>query len=427
MRGTLVIALCVTGCFSDRGVAIEVDIGDTGATSVELFIGKDGCTSESHPAGVTCGGITPPNVSTELTGDIWFRDDLLPLTVDVKGHKATFQLKTDEAITLPIVIAVGSKAGDQGTRVVGTATLREVVIPANDARIVTTTLAAENPVIAKPSSAEVEDRFVVWGEKTLPTTCVAVEHWENGQVKRDFVVPENNPDCDDVARIPECNANAYHGMNAGGQALKPDCFAPGTRACVLGSRACTDDAGPMTGTCAAQQNQSPVCVPSQFCGCDAIDGGCTLDRIVTPGELPRVECFVPARGLLPTIDLCPGDNSGRIDLNGFFPANSQCGEQPLLGSLQLAGYGTSLNVSGAVMELSSPEGACSFSITWKSGTHTGIDAMDGHGVIKLQTSSATLLLPIVFHFTTGTCAVPGQFHCSMPGSATDSLWNCAKP
>ena len=53
--------------------------------------------------------------------------------------------------------------------------------------------------------------------------------------------------------------------------------------------------------------------------------------------------------------------------------------------------------------------------------------MDEHGVIKLQTSAATLLVPIVLHFLPGTCAVGSHFDCSVAGSTTDSLWSCAKP
>jgi hypothetical protein len=194
---------------------------------------------------------------------------------------------------------------------------------------------------------------------------------------------------------------------------------------MLGSRACSDDKGAIPNTCAAQQNQAPVCVPSQLCGCD-IDGGCSLDKIVKAGEIPRIECTIPARGLIPGTDLCPDDNAGRITLDSFFPANSKCGKQPLLGSLQLAGYATSLTVSGAVMEVSGPEDACNFALTWKSGTHTGTDAVDDHGVIKLQTSAATLLVPIVFHFVPDMCMMPNQFHCALAGSATDSLWSCAR-
>jgi hypothetical protein len=424
LAGTLVIALSATGCSSDRGLAIEVDVGKTGATSVELFIGKDGCTSETRPPGVRCSGIKPQGVTTELAGDIWFRDDSQPYTAKVTDGTATFQLKTDESITLPIVIAVGSKDGDP-THPVGMAVLRKLPIPAGSARIATTTLATTNPVTARPSSAEAEDRAIVWSEKTLPSSCIAVEHWQSGKATYEFVVPFDDPDCDDVPQVRECNANDYRGTSPGGLAAKPDCFGPGTNACVLGSRACSDDTGPVPNTCVAQQNQAPVCVPSQLCGCETIEGGCSLDKIVNVVEIPHVECFIPARGLPSAATACPGDNTGPINLDSFFPANSKCGKQPLLGSLQLAAYSTGLTVSGAVMELASPEGACNFPITWKSGTHTGADGMADHGVIKLQTSAATLLVPIVFRFVPSTCAVPSQFHCG-PAGNPDSLWSCAR-
>ena len=94
------IALCVTGCFSDRGVAIEVDVGETGATSVELYIGKEAC-AENRPAGVGCATILPPGAPASLGDDhVWFRDDSSRYVADVKGHTATFQLKADKAIKL---------------------------------------------------------------------------------------------------------------------------------------------------------------------------------------------------------------------------------------------------------------------------------------------------------------------------------------
>src|SRR5262245_36941193 len=101
----------LTGCFSDRGLAIEIDVGDTGATSVELFVGKTACDASGtsdHPAGIDCKSIAPPPAgSLPLRGSIWFRDDLAVDTVQVTSPRVTFQLRSDTAATLPIVIAVG--------------------------------------------------------------------------------------------------------------------------------------------------------------------------------------------------------------------------------------------------------------------------------------------------------------------------------
>src|SRR5437868_9344279 len=66
------------GCFSDRGVAIEVDVGATGATSVELFLGKAACDSSDKAAGIACTTIAPPDGTTPLDGSIWFRDAAAP-------------------------------------------------------------------------------------------------------------------------------------------------------------------------------------------------------------------------------------------------------------------------------------------------------------------------------------------------------------
>src|SRR5215813_10757841 len=102
--GALAIAVGAAGCFSDRGLAIEVDVGDTGAATVELYIGKTKCDPSSDGVDIDCTKIAPPDGTTALPGTIWFRDDLLPDSARVVGHKATFQLKADSATTLPIVV-----------------------------------------------------------------------------------------------------------------------------------------------------------------------------------------------------------------------------------------------------------------------------------------------------------------------------------
>ena len=68
-------AIAHAGCFSDQGVAIEVDVGATGASTVELFLGKTAC-GDHNLAGIDCKTIAPPAMtSTALRGQIWFRDD----------------------------------------------------------------------------------------------------------------------------------------------------------------------------------------------------------------------------------------------------------------------------------------------------------------------------------------------------------------
>src|ERR1051325_50329 len=125
--------LAATGCFSDRGVAIEVDVGATGATSVELFLGKAACAGDDKQAGIACTTIAPPDGTTPLDGSIWFRDAAAPYAAAVSGGKAVFQLRADAATTLPIVIAVGfaADATAAAKHPVATATLTDLAIPVN--------------------------------------------------------------------------------------------------------------------------------------------------------------------------------------------------------------------------------------------------------------------------------------------------------
>src|SRR5262245_60920317 len=82
--GIAVAAAAQAGCFSDRGVAIEVDVGDTGATKVELFLGMTACDRTGNGAGIACTTIAPPpDGSVALAGAIWFRDPGEPYIVEV--------------------------------------------------------------------------------------------------------------------------------------------------------------------------------------------------------------------------------------------------------------------------------------------------------------------------------------------------------
>lgn len=410
------VALGASGCFSDRGVAIEVDVGTTGATSVELYLGTAAC-DKTNAAGITCTTIAPPpDGRNALRGDIWFRDALTPYTAAVHGHTATFELRADTATTLPIVLAVGTVAADsQGVRGVGTATLLDLTIPVHSARIITTALVAAGPVVPGqgPAASATEDRVLVWSKQTPPSSCVAVEHWVQGKASRVFVVPASDPDCDDV--VPECNPAAYHGTSAvGGADGPPDCLATDPSGlCVLGSLGCVDG-GPRTTACLPQHRQA--CVPSQLCGCD-LEGSCTQGKIDGVPAIPRIVCSVPVAA---DLGVCP-DLSGSVDLGSHYKAGS-CG-QPLLGSLQAAGFANNLSFNGAELEIASVGAPCTFAIKSKGGTRPVLPA-DDHGIVRLETASGALLVPLVLQFHADVC-LTAQLTCAVMGDDLDSVWSCA--
>src|SRR5262249_48189999 len=134
----------------------------------------------------------------------------------------------------------------------------------------------------------VEDRVQIWHKATPQSSCVVAEHWEGGAATRSFVVPAQDPDCDDV--VDECNPAAYLGSEPPGTAPRPDCFAQQPQACVLGSRGCSDTSPIRTGMCGAQHDAA-TCVPDKFCACPSVGDSCWLDQLRTvPQAVPLIDC-----------------------------------------------------------------------------------------------------------------------------------------
>ena len=414
------------GCFSDRGVAIEVAVGATGATTVELFLGKTACDGGDGTAGIACTTIAPPpDGSVPLDGSIWFRDAPERYVADVAGRTATFHIRTDSPHTVPVAIAVGFAPDPQNAaavRPVATATLRDLTIPVNSARVITTALVAAAPVQLPPGDtrALIEDRVLVWSKQSPASSCLVVEHWDHGAHQRDLIVPEDDPDCDDVA-APECNPAAFHGdRRVGGAASRPDCFAPAGPVCVLGGLGCSDDQPGKTTACVAQPEAT--CVPGKFCGaaCDRYDEACVRMLAADPA-IAHIDCDVPT--VMPVLDLCPGAAQiAPIALDAHFQG-AKCDRQPTISSLAVPGFDTHAKFAGAEMDLGSPSQPCHFDLQWKSGPRAIGETTD-YGLIQVGTDERALLIPIVFHFLPGACGVT-PFKCTVAGAVDDSVWSCA--
>jgi hypothetical protein len=437
MRGAIAVqviaalaAAAPTACFSDRGLALEIDVGATAATSVELFLGKAGCNADTNPAGIDCKTITPPGIRDALDGNVWFRDDAARYTAAVAGHIATFRLAAEAVTELPIVIAVGSASDATGPRVAGVATLYDLAIPTASARIVAATLVAAQPVAATPpgpSDAKTltEERVAAWVEPTSQASaCVAVEHWTAGVVTRDFVVPAGDPDCDDV--VHECNPSAYLGAEPPGAEPVASCFADtATNACLLGSHGCTDQQGTLAGTCGA--TRARICLPPQLCACEASGAyphtECVQNALVPLSPVPHIECTVSAQHEPGRLDLCPGKASVELQFGAHYPG-SKC-KQPQLGSLALTELDTKLSLHGATWELSSPSDPCTVELSWKDGTRTA-PAGDDYGVIALPGERGGMsLVPFVLHFLPNNCAT--VIGCQvMDSDNSDPQWSCLR-
>lgn len=419
-------ALAIAGCFSDRGLVIEIDVGDTGATSVALFLGMTPCGASVVPAGIDCRTIAPPPAgSPPLRGDIWFRDDAAGQVVTVQGRRATFQLRSDAATTIPLVVAVATVPADGPggmMREVAMAVLSQVSIPTDTGRVLRTTMLAAGPMMpgGPPPSGPSADRVMVWNKPQ--NACVAIEHWQDGMVvTRSFIVPASDPDCDDVV-APECAPSVFLGTANAGQAASADCLSSQGDGCELGSHGCSDgDDGRRGGECAPQQART--CVPDAFCGCPAVDPACFENRLAG-ADMPRIDCHFPMDDKL---SLCQNNASATIALGGPPMGGATCA-QPRIGDLTLDRFATSAEFGGATLTLSAPRDPCNFAITWSAGTRTTSDPVS-FGAIELAGHSGALVLPLVVHFdqlSLGGCASALTSSCQIMAAPDDGVWACTQ-
>ena len=394
MRTALVLALCVTGCFSDRGAAIEIDVGDTGAATVELFTGQ-ACSS-----GGPCKVIALPDAACTLRGSLWYRDAPARFVATVSGRRATFRLTADAATTLPIVIAVGF---DAGSVPVGTAKLSAVDIPVDSARIDSATLTRATALdpARPPAAGTSADLVKVWTTGDMPpSSCVVVEHWRPGMAtSSEAIGPADDPDCsaDATAATGRCTTDSSNGV------------------CLLGSRACNAD-GTVGTSCAPAQRG--VCVPDQLCGKTSDDQITTALKQI---ETPRISCTI-------TVGVLDGhvcDTQPRqIDVGQALPHGCP---RARLSTLPLGVFAQSATFNGVMLELSSSNGQCN--AVKASGTASLPAPLPGFGAIRFEGKASALLLPFQITFQTDTCS-PGvpQTRCMLEvgDSAASPLWMCAQ-
>lgn len=413
MRRALAIALLAAGCFSDRGLAIEVDIGTTDATTIELFVGNAACTPDAA-ARLSCETLQPPGLRVRLDGIQYFRNDEVAFRAQVQGRKVRFRLEAETDTDLPIVIAIGSNAAGPS----GAVTLHDLVVPASDATVVQTSL---------EQAGEITGSSIAGGQlvKTWPDpeddrrTCVAVEHWTSTDVTRDFIGPADDPDCDGITGAQECDPEVYRSQHPSPKAT-PSCFAElPARACLLGAQGCMDGMG-MTQACDPFANQ--VCVPDRFCECTGPSAGeaCGPRTDPTFDRVPHFHCSV--RVPLGGTAVCQSD-SDAVALPRF--AGGDCGNKPVLSGPHLADLADAADThdfGDAELGVSHADKGCTlqFKVSGSHGLGTEL------GMVKIAGASGALIIPIVVDFVAMPC-LGKRLECSFePGQLEDKLWACAR-
>jgi len=423
MRATTLVVICLAGCSSPKGVAIEVHPGATPAETVELFIGRTACKDPD------CGGIQPPGVDGKLSGTVTYRDgdpiDSAPMVDGV----VTFKLVPDGGDEkLPLVIAVGFDNGEPDS----VAIIHDLEISSEPQLVYATLSGASNHIKSLPTSAVVPDgdRVNVWRELAAPmSSCVVVQRWRNNQPEHLFVVPTDDPDCDDVPNGPlECNQDVFHASTAPRDLAQDSCIASfkkdGVEVCRIGGVGCTDGVG-MT-PCAP----SPFCLPDIVCasvdGCKTPDPACIGNRTMNLTNIPRITCVLPTESGQP----CAGNDTASIDLGQVFgPEMATCTalgfDTALSGSLMFAP--TLHFANGVEIIPTGPQPPCAFDISWLNPGTTN-PMLDDRALIQITVDNGEhIIVPFIVHYLPGQCGgVPITCSVDYGVSATgmDSVWTC---
>lgn len=315
--GGLILA---TACQND-GVSIEVRRGDTSATRVELYVVDGYCTTDG--TGQTpCPRLKTPSATTYLPGEVYTREDAHTFEANVDGDGvATFIVRSNgDATRIPLAVAVGFDAGD---KIVGAAMMPfEFYTTDGNRHLVTLEPTLDDQVDGRPDTDGV--RVETWYQDAmLGGGCLAYEVKRGTEVKRTFVVPHEDLDCDNYVAPLECDAfwpdysESSPAPNLDFTCTTDISAGNGNRACLLGTSGCTDGA-PAESCQPKESAEGPrYCVPNQLCmpgpvGCvDSLDPRCAFAHLKEAEQRPnlsKVHCILPVEdGGLTFAQVCSGE------------------------------------------------------------------------------------------------------------------------
>jgi len=281
-----------------------------------------------------------------------------------------------------------------------------------------------------PASEPITDgvRVEVWREKMPPSaSCVGVQRWRSNMADTAFVVPADDPDCDDVANGPlECDQDVFRASTAPTTLAATTCIGQfdvaGAPTCKIGGPGCADGLGAVS--CAP----APFCLPDFVCDAsDCRDPTCVVDKLATSG-LPRIDCTIPTQLNQP----CPSGNKvAPVDLDPVFgPAMARCtgvGFDAQGAGVQLQFVPMLAFTDGVVITASPPAPGCKFELTWANNQLGSPNA--NRALVELSIDNGEhVIIPITVQYRPGECATL-QMSCTPTfGTAAkggvDGVWNC---
>lgn len=260
----------------------------------------------------------------KLRGDTYFldgpADGTTPMTVlDIVDGQVVWNLQDpDGPSSLALVVAV---AYDGQGKVVGIAKMYDVDVPANDAVAYVLQLEAAKQMAPSDTTDPPGLRVWPWRKANAPMTaaCLGIEHSDgSGRVERLWLVPEDDPDCDEATI--ECDEFLYR---ADYSDAASSCIIPAEVAgtahipCKLGQKSCQDNV--TAGGC-VPRSAPPYCLANALCDPEAcLDDPSSCQNVDSSG----VGCDMPVDENGAVCDLSTlGAGPLRVALgtgNGLFP------------------------------------------------------------------------------------------------------------
>jgi len=362
-------ALALLASCAGNGVIVEVDTNGLAVTSVELVISDRVCVDPRSDG--SCETIAGEGFSRELgrAGDLYFRDASATST-QLDGGIATFEIPAAER-TLAMAFAIGRNA--QGV-IVGAAVMARTLKLAAGPIVYRVTLDPTEDLRATTRSNVAA--AAEWGANR---ECLGVDpvHSTLDQRRPQFILPDDNPDCDLDRGPDECDPLAFNGFSVDEDShdycvlSKLSAYNFTIGACLLGDvPSCVED--PET-KCAPRQ--SAICVPSSVCTCPAIDEDCQQRKLLEvdlTGEQVRVECKVSGEAspdITNITNACADGSEFTLQL----PASSAiCISAQLLEDPAAAFHSpqaTNLSLGDAFFEIMVGEPqTCAIKMKWSSGS-----------------------------------------------------------
>ena len=438
MRALLFLVV-VAACNDE--IAIEVVIPpDSLSTRVELFLAfGPPCEGDFDQDGVVepCPGVGPPTDMPfagrlVLPGEVFHVDSTRPFIATVEDGAAWFTVDSAD-VELPVVIAVGT--GPSGPDSVAIARQLSIVERPQHIRI--------NLVPAGASLTDpipVGDNVVIWPDRSPDRdqdidTCVGAEF----AGARVFIVPESNPDCDNVQPVDECNKLVFDAEEVAKPvalgdskcSFEEDLTGPGTQVCLLGGQVCNEVEGGGIG-CA---NTSVVCAPNHLCAsCPRLEEeSCVEDAFALDADpaplVSHVRCNVEVE-----VDQAAGRSRPCRSQSTTATIGGLCTAVRLsLLQFPFNAFATQLNVdtgNGLEVQLAAAtaENPCGFILKHGGELPLVASELPDLGLwTEFQTATTTVMLPLVIHWipvSIAGCAITGASTCDFVPAPNDNVKLC---